>query len=183
MEAQSIAKTTSWAVDPAHSQIQFKVKHLLITTVTGSFKQFEATAETENDDFGTAKVTFTAHTASVDTGSEQRDQHLRSADFFNSEFYPEMSFVSTGMTRKNENSFEMQGNLTIRNITKPVTLNVEYAGMMKDPWGNMKAGFELSGKINRKEWELNWNAPLEAGGVLVADDVNLHAEIQLAKTA
>jgi len=176
-------KTTKWVIDPAHSEIQFKVKHMMITTVTGSFKEFKSEAETEGENFETAKVSFEANTASVFTNAEQRDAHLRSADFFDSENHPLMSFVSSTLEKIDDESWQLKGDLTIRGISKPVKLDVEFGGVGKDPWGNTKAGFSLNGKINRKDWGLNWNAALEAGGVLVSDDVRIYAEVQFAKQA
>ncbi len=176
-------KTTKWVIDPAHSEIQFKVKHMMITTVTGSFKEFKSEAETEGENFETAKVSFEANTASVFTNAEQRDAHLRSADFFDSENHPVMSFVSSTLEKIDDESWQLKGDLTIRGISKPVKLDVEFGGVGKDPWGNTKAGFSLNGKINRKDWGLNWNAALEAGGVLVSDDVRIYAEVQFAKQA
>ncbi len=173
---------TKWALDPAHSEIQFKVKHMMITTVTGAFKSFNAEVETEGDDFSTAQIGFSADTASVDTGNEQRDGHLRSGDFFDAETYPALSFKAGKLQPKGSgDDYQLTGELTIRDTTRPVTLDVEFGGVGTDPWGNTKAGFTLSGKINRKEWGLNWNAALEAGGVLVSDDVRLMGEIQLTK--
>lgn len=173
---------TKWALDPAHSEIQFKVKHMMITTVTGAFKSFNAEVETEGDDFSTAQIGFSADTASVDTGNEQRDGHLRSGDFFDAETYPALSFKAGKLQPKGSgDDYQLMGELTIRDTTRPVTLDVEFGGVGTDPWGNTKAGFTLSGKINRKEWGLNWNAALEAGGVLVSDDVRLMGEIQLTK--
>jgi polyisoprenoid-binding protein YceI len=174
--------TTKWTIDPAHSEIQFKVKHLMVTTVTGSFKKFEGGAETESDDFNDAKISFSADIASIDTGSSDRDNHLKTADFFELEKHPKLQFTSTSFKKKSDEDYELNGDLTIRGITKPVKLKVVYAGQAKDPWGNTKAGFELEGKINRKDWGLTWNAPLEAGGVLVSDEVRLLAEIQLVKS-
>lgn len=176
-------KTTKWVIDPAHSEIQFKVKHMMITTVTGSFKEFKSEAETEGENFETAKVSFEANTASVFTNAEQRDAHLRSADFFDSENHPVMSFVSSTLEKIDDESWQLKGDLTIRGISKPVKLDVEFGGVGKDPWGNTKAGFSLNGKINRKDWGLNWNAALEAGGVLVSDDVRIFCEIQYSKQA
>ncbi|MDF1559183.1 MAG: YceI family protein [Bacteroidales bacterium] len=176
-------ETTKWTIDPSHSEIQFKVKHMMITTVTGSFKEFSSEVETQSDDFSTAKIKFQAATASVFTNSDQRDEHLRSADFFDVEKYPELKFESTSLEKVDDESFTLNGNLTIRDITKPVKLDVEVGGIGKDPWGNLKAGFSLTGKINRKEWGLNWNAALEAGGVLVSDDVRIFCEVQYAKQA
>lgn len=171
--------TTKWVLDPAHSEIQFKVKHMMITTVTGSFDRFNVEVETEGDDFSTASIQFSAETASVNTGSEQRDGHLRSADFFDAENHEALVFKAKSYSPANN---QLQGDLTIKGITHPVTLEAEFGGIGQDPWGNTKAGFTLSGKINRKDWDLNWNAALEAGGVLVSDEVRLLGEIQLAKS-
>ncbi len=173
--------TTQWNIDPSHSQIQFKVKHLMITTVTGSFNAFDATVTTEGDDFTNANISFTAQTNSIDTGSEQRDTHLKSADFFDAENFPTLTFTSTGMEKKDSENFVLHGNMTIKDVTKPVTLDVEFGGLQKDPWGNAKAGFTLSGKVNRKEWNLNWNVALESGGLLVADEVRIICEVQVAQ--
>lgn len=170
--------TTKWVLDPAHSEIQFKVKHMMITTVTGHFDRFYVEVETEGDDFSTASIQFSAETASVNTGNEQRDGHLRSADFFDAENHATLAFKATSYDPANN---QLRGDLTIKGITHPVTLEAEFGGIGQDPWGNTKAGFTLSGKINRKDWELNWNAALEAGGVLVSDEVRLLGEIQLAK--
>lgn len=175
--------TTKWALDPSHSEIQFKAKHLMITNVTGSFGDINGTAETNGDDFSTAKISFSAQTKSVTTGNEQRDGHLKSPDFFDPEKFPEMKFESTQIDKKSENEFDMHGNLTIKGISKPVKLNVEHLGVQKDPWGNTKAGFSINGKINRLDWGLTWNAALEAGGVLVSEEIKIHSEVQLAKQA
>jgi polyisoprenoid-binding protein YceI len=174
--------TTTWALDAAHSEIQFKVKHMMISTVTGSFGKFDVKVETTGDDFSTADISFSAETASVNTGSEQRDGHLRGADFFDAEKFPAMSFKATSFKPTGNNGdYQLTGDLTIKDVTKPVNFEVEFGGIGKDPWGNTKAGFTLSGKINRKDWDLNWNAALEAGGLLVSDEVKLLGEIQLAK--
>lgn len=178
-----IMNKTKWVIDPAHSEIQFKVKHMMITTVTGTFKEFKSEVETEGDDFSTAKISFETNTASVFTNADQRDAHLRSADFFDAENFPVMSFVSSRLEKIDDESWQLKGDLTIRGVTKPAKLDVEVGGVGKDPWGNTKAGFSLNGKINRKDWGLNWNAALEAGGVLVSDDVRIFAEIQYAKQA
>jgi len=175
---------TKWVIDPAHSEIQFKVKHLMITTVTGSFTSYEADVETAGDDFATAKILVKINTSSVTTGSDQRDGHIKSPDFFDPEKYPVMTFKSTAIKKVDEKgSYEMAGDLTIKDITKPIRLAVEYSGKMKDPWGSMKAGFLISGKINRGNWNLSWNAALESGGVLVSDEVRIVCEVQLAKQA
>ena len=172
--------TNKWVLDPSHSEVQFKVKHLMITNVTGQFNVISAAIETEGDDFSNAHINFTADAGSVNTGSEQRDGHLKSPEFFDVENYPNISFESTGY---NSADGKVTGNLTIRNVTKPVSLDVEFSGTNKDPWGNEKAGFSLSGKINRTDFELNWNAALEAGGVLVSEDVKIAAEVQFVKQA
>lgn len=174
------ATTTKWAIDPAHSEVQFKVKHLMISTVTGSFKEFGAEAELEGDDLSNSRVSFWANTASIDTNSADRDKHLRSADFFDSENHPKLTFSSNG-AKGSGDRWKLTGDLTIKGVTKPVTLDVEWSGIAKDPWGNTKAGLNISGKIDRKEWGLNWNAALEAGGVLVSDEVRIQCEVQLAK--
>jgi polyisoprenoid-binding protein YceI len=170
-------------IDPAHSEIQFKVKHMMITTVTGSFKEFKSEVETEGLDFSTAKIGFEASAASVFTNAEQRDAHLRSADFFDAENFPVLSFVSSRLLKIDDETWQLTGNLKIKEVSRPVKLDVEFGGVGKDPWGNTKAGFSINGKINRKDWDLNWNAALEAGGVLVSDEVRIYAEVQYVKQA
>lgn len=172
---------TKWVLDTTHSEIKFKVRHMMITNVTGSFNELNASIEGFDDSFENATVEFIAQTSSVDTANEQRDGHLKSADFFDSEKYPEMKFASTKIVKKSDSDFEMHGNLTIKDVTKEVSLKVEFGGINKDPWGNMKAGFSVEGKINRKDFGLNWNAALETGGVLVSDEVKIMGEIQFAK--
>ncbi|MFY8108883.1 MAG: YceI family protein [Bacteroidia bacterium] len=172
-----------WVADPTHSEISFKVKHMMMTNVTGTFGQFSVDAETEAEDFSSAKVSFAAQIASINTGNEQRDGHLKSADFFDAEKNPELKFVSTSMTKKDDENYVLNGDLTIGEVTNSVSLDVEFGGINKDPWGNQKAGFSITGKINRKEFGLTWNAALETGGVLVSEDVKLAAEIQLVKIA
>jgi polyisoprenoid-binding protein YceI len=172
--------TTTWALDPTHSEVQFKVKHLMITNVTGSFTIVKASIETADDNFAHAKVSFSADAASITTHNEQRDGHLKSGDFFEPEKYPELKFEAADYTAA---AGKVIGNLTIKGISKPVTLDVEFHGTNKDPWGNEKAGFSLSGKISRKDWNLNWNAALESGGVLVSDEVRINAEVQFVKAA
>lgn len=172
--------TTKWVLDPTHSELQFKVKHLMISNVTGSFNVINATVDTDSGDFKKAAVSFTADVTSVDTGNDQRDGHLKQADFFDTEKFPSMSFdakeydASTG---------KITGDLTIKDVTKPVTLDVEFNGINKDPWGNEKAGFSLTGKINRKDFGLGFNAVLETGGALLSEDVRINAEVQLVKQA
>jgi polyisoprenoid-binding protein YceI len=172
---------TTWNLDPTHSEIGFKVKHLMITNVTGYFQSFSVTAETDGDDFSNARISFAAEVATVNTNNEQRDGHLRSADFFDAENHPKLTFTSARMEKADDDTFRLTGDLTIRGVAKPVTLTCEFGGIGKDPWGNTKAGFTLSGKLNRTDWNLTWNAPLETGGLLVSEEVRLFAEIQLVK--
>jgi polyisoprenoid-binding protein YceI len=175
---------TKWAVDPTHSEISFKVKHLMITNVKGVFKDFSASVSITDGNYVTSDVELTLHPASVDTGVSDRDNHLRSADFFDVEKYDRISFSGKGIEKADsDGNYVLNGDLTIKDITKPVKLNVEFAGVMKDPWGNEKAGYTITGKFNRKDWDLNWNAALEAGGVLVSDEVTLNSDIQLVKQA
>lgn len=172
--------TTKWALDPTHSEINFKVKHLMISTVTGSIGKFDLTLESDQEDFSDAKINFTADLNSINSNNEQRDGHLKSPDFFDTEKYPHMSFTSESVT-KNSNELIVKGNLTIKDVTKPVELKAELGGIGKDPWGNTKAGFSIDTKINREEFGLTWNAPLETGGVLVSNEVKILGEIQLVK--
>lgn len=179
MDTAETMATTKWALDASHSELKFKVRHMMITNVTGSFNEISVTMQ--GDDILTSKVEFAAKTGSINTGSEQRDVHLKNADFFESEKYPELKFVSTRFEKKSDNVYTMHGHLTVKDVTKEVALEVEHGGINKDPWGNMKNGFSINGKINRKDFGLNWNAPLETGGVLVSDEVKIMGEIQLAK--
>jgi polyisoprenoid-binding protein YceI len=172
----------NWIADASHTEVGFKVKHLMITNVKGNFGEYEVNATTEGDDFGKADISFSANTASVNTGNEQRDAHLRSADFFDSENFPQMTFKSTSVSGFDGSSdFQVHGDLTIRGQAHPVTLDVEFGGVANDPWGNTKAGFTLSTKINRKHWGLVWNAPTEAGGLLVSEDVKINIDLQLLR--
>lgn len=171
----------TWKIDPAHSEIQFKVKHLMITTVTGYFKKFDLTVETETEDFQTAKrIEFTADIDSIETNNEQRDAHLKSADFFDAAAQPQLSFIGKKYEADGDTA-TLQGDLTIRGTTKPMTLNVEFGGVVVDPYGQTKAGFTVTGKVSRKEFGLLWNSVTEAGHVVVSDEIKIHAEVQLVK--
>ncbi|HEY1023750.1 MAG TPA: YceI family protein [Sphingobacteriaceae bacterium] len=171
-----------WKLDPTHSEVQFKVKHLMISTVTGYFKQFDADVETAADDFSAAsKIEFTADISSIDTNNEQRDAHLKSEDFFNSAEFSQIRFE--GKKYEGNGEAKLHGDLTIKGVTKPVTVDVEFGGIVVDPYGQTKAGFTVSGKISRKEFGLTWNAVTEAGSVVVSDDIRINAEIQLVKQA
>jgi len=175
--------TTKWALDPTHSEINFKVKHMMISNVTGGFNKFDVSAETEGENFDNPKISFTADVNSVDTKNEQRDGHLKSPDFFDMEKFPQIKFEGTEYKKIDNENHQLNGNLTIKDVTKPVSLHIDFGGIAKDPYGNVKAGFTINGKINRKDFGLNWNAALEAGGVLVGEDLKIQSEIQLVKQA
>jgi len=174
---------TSWVIDPTHSEIQFKVKHLVISTVTGSFKTFEGTVETDGEDLTTANINFSADIASIDTNQAQRDEHLRSAEFFDAANHPKMTFTSSSLEKTGDDTYKLKGDLTMKGVTKPVVLDAEYGGAMTDFYGQNKAGFEITGKINRKDFGLTWSATTEAGGVVVGDEIKLAINIQLIKQA
>lgn len=174
---------TLWAIDPTHSEIQFKVKHLVISTVTGYFRSFEGALANAKEDFSDAKIHFSADIDSIDTNNEQRDGHLKSDDFFGAENFPKLTFESTSFTKTGEDTFDLVGNITIKGVTKEISLKAELGGMAVDPYGNQKAGFEINGKINRKEFGLSWDAVTEAGGVVVSDEVRLHLNVQINKQA
>lgn len=176
----TITKTT-WNIDQMHSEVQFKVKHLVISTVTGTFNKFEGSIESDSDDFDGAEASFALDVNSIDTNVADRDAHLKSDDFFNAEKYPQITFNGK-LTKVTKSNFKLIGPLTIRETTKEVELNVELGGTMVDGYGQTKAGFEISGVINRKEFGLNWSMVTEAGGVVVGDDVKLHLNIQVAKS-
>lgn len=176
---------STWTIDPMHSEIQFKAKHMVISTVTGSFLEFSGKMEKVSDDkanFEDSTISFEAKVDSIDTGVEQRDEHLRSNDFFEAEKYPTITFKSTSFKKNgSDDSYNMEGDLTIKGITKPISLKVEYGGTAVDMYGQTKAGFELNGKVNRQEFGLVWSVTTEEGAVIVSDDIRLVAELQLAK--
>ncbi len=176
-----MTNSTTWAIDPMHSEVQFKIKHLVISTVTGSFKKFDGKMVTEGNDFSNAQVNFTMDVKSIDTNQAQRDGHLQGNDFFESDLYPEIKFQSTSFTKENLNNYKMIGNLTIKGVTKPVALDVEYGGFEKDMYGNFKHGFEVTGKVNRREFGMTYNALTEAGGLTLGEDIKLSANIQVVK--
>lgn len=173
----------TYKIDVDHSDIMFKVRHLTISTATGYFKKFDATVESEKDDFTDAKVYFEADVDSVSTKNAERDAHLKSDDFFNAEKFPKITFKSTGIEKKGEGEYNLTGDLTIRDVTRPVSLNVEFTGKTKDPWGFERAGFEVTGKINRKDYGLKWSAVTEAGGLVVDDIVKLQMNVEFVKQA
>ncbi len=173
----------TYKIDAMHSEITFKVKHLMISTVTGSFSRFDATIESEKEDFTDATVSFNAEVDSISTGNDQRDGHLKGEDFFDAAKYPALAFTSTSFKKIDGSDYELTGDLTIKDVTKPVTLTVEYGGTMTDFYGQFKAGFEISGKINRKDFGLTWSAVTEAGGIVVSDDIKLVLSVQMVKQA
>jgi polyisoprenoid-binding protein YceI len=172
---------SNYKIDPSHSEVTFKVKHLMISTVTGQFADFDASFQSESSDFSDAKINFNASIASLSTNNAQRDEHLKSPDFFDASSHPKLEFVSTSINKLDDSNYELHGDLNLRGVSKPITLKVEYAGGMTDPYGQEKHGFEISGKINRKEFGLNWSAVTEAGGIVVSDDVKIAVNAQFIK--
>lgn len=170
---------TKWVLDPTHSELTFKVKHLMISNVKGEFRKFDATVLSDGEDFSNAQVSATIEASSVDTNNNDRDNHLRSDDFFGADEHPQLTFESTELSKLDEDNYRLKGLLQIKGVKNEIMLDVDFGGLMTDPYGNKKAGFTANGKINRKDWGLNWNAALETGGVLVSDEVRLTAEVQL----
>jgi polyisoprenoid-binding protein YceI len=174
---------TKWVLDRSHSEIEFKVRHMMISNVGGSFQEFTADVETEDDDFESVKVHFEIGVNSINTNNEQRDQHLKSPDFFDAANHPKIIFDSTKFEKTGGGNYKLHGNLTIRETTKPVSFDVEYGGTINDPWGNVRAGFTLEGKVNRKEYGLHWSALTETGGLVAGDDVKFTAGVEFVKQA
>ncbi|MGS2739148.1 YceI family protein [Sinomicrobium sp. M5D2P17] len=174
-------KKTTWSIDPAHSEVQFKVKHLVISTVTGQFTSFSGGLETDGEGFENTKAVFEADADSISTNNKDRDTHLKSGDFFDADTHPQLTFVSNGFKKTGEDTYEITGDITIRGNTKPIVLKAEYGGTMVDPYGNTKAGFEVTGKLNRKEFGLEWNGVTETGGIVVGDEVKLLLNLQYVK--
>ncbi|HXP48799.1 MAG TPA: YceI family protein [Bacteroidia bacterium] len=173
---------TKWGIDLAHSEVGFKIKHLMVANVRGTFKEYDASIYTTGDNFANAEIDFWLNPASINTNEEKRDAHLKSAEFFDVENFKEINFTGNTIEKKDDNGrFSLYGELTMKGIKKQIELDVDFGGMVKDPWGNQKAIFTVTGKINRKDWGLNWNATMETGGVLVGEDVWITCEIQLTK--
>lgn len=170
---------TKWVIDASHSELGFRVKHLMISNVKGEFRKFSA--EIDGEDFTKSPIKVIIDASSIYTNDDSRDGHLKSADFFDTENYSEIVFTGSSFQKLDESNYKLIGQLTIKGVNKSVALDVEFGGINKDPWGNEKAAFAISGKINRKDWGLNWNAALETGGVLVSDEVRIHAEVQFVK--
>lgn len=174
--------TTKWVLDPSHSEVEFKVKHMMISTISGKFTKFDADLQTEDEDFMTAKVSFTVDTDSITTNNEQRDGHLKASDFLDTSNFPKIKFVATKYENvDNDGSYEVYGDLTIRGVTKQVKLDAEFGGVIKDPWGNTRAGVTVSGKINRKEFGVQFHAVTETGGIVVGDEVRIHVALEFIK--
>lgn len=175
------ATKTLWKIDPMHSEVQFKVKHLVISTVTGSFGSYDGNIEAEGEDFKNAKATFTADIDSISTNNKDRDKHLKSDDFFNAEAYPQLRFESTNFDKIGDGKYKVNGELTIRDVTKEIELDVVHGGTVGDQYGQTKAGFEIEGIINRKEFGLTWSAVTEAGNVVVGDEIKLQLNVQFVR--
>lgn len=174
---------TKWALDTTHSELHFKVRHLMVSNVSGHFKKFDATVETQGEDISTAKVHFTADIDSISTNNEQRDAHLKTGDFFDAEHHPQMTFESSRMEKINDEQYRMHGSLTMRGVSKDVVLNVEFGGIAQDPWGNTRSGFGITGKINRKDFGVSFGMVSETGNVLLGDDVSISANVEFVKEA
>ena len=172
---------TIWKVDPVHSKVIFSVSHMVISEVSGRFNDFEATIVQTKDDLSDSKLIATIKTKSIDTDNEGRDKHLRSADFFDVEKYPEMTFTSKSFEKTGKDTYKITGDLTMHGATKPVVLETKFNGTMNDPWGNTKAGFKAETKVNRKDFNIVWNKTLEVGGLLVGDEVEITINIEMAK--
>lgn len=175
---KKIMSVTRWSLDTAHSELSFRVKHLMISNVKGIFNLFSVEI---GEDFPSSKINVSVKTSSISTNNKDRDNHLRSADFFDAEQFPEMTFEGISLLKKSDEAYILEGNLTIKDVTKKISIGVDVGGVSKDPWGNEKLGFSIKGKINRKDFGLNWNATLETGGVLVSDEVKIEGELQFAK--
>lgn len=172
----------TYVLDPSHSQVGFIARHAMVTKVRGTFNEVDGTATFDGSNPSSSSLTVAIKTASVDTRNEGRDAHLQSADFFDAETYPEITFVGTGFAVSGD-VLEVTGDLTIRGVTKPVTVPFEFQGAATDPFGNQRVGFEGSVVVNRKDWDLTWNAALETGGVLVSEKVTLELEVSAIKQA
>jgi len=177
----TIFAQTKWNFDFAHSEVGFSVTHMLISETDGFFKDYTGSIVTTGDNFENAQINFEAKTASIFTDNEKRDKHLASPDFFDAEKYPTLTFVSTSFTKVDDKNYKLVGNLTIKEVTKEVTLDVKYNGTINDPWGNTRAGFKVSGEVDRFTYGLTWNAALETGGLVVSKEVDLNIKIELIK--
>ncbi len=179
--AGAVQAQTTWVVDPVHSKVNFSVAHLVISEVDGTFKVFEGSMQAAKDDFTDARISFTIDATSINTDNDKRDGHLKSEDFFYVEKYPEISFVSTSFRQTSANNYELKGNLTMRGVTKPVTLAVKYGGQVVGPYGNTRAGFRVSGTLNRLDYGIAWNSKTEHGSLVVGEEVEINIKLELIK--
>ncbi len=170
--------TIKWSIDPVHSQIQFSARHMVISKIRGEFEQFESWLETQGEEMTDAEAFFSAVTGSVNTGNKMRDDHLRSESFFKSEQFPNLTFKSTAIEKKNETDYVLKGDMTIRDVTKPIELAVEFGGIVTDPYGLRRAGFSISGKLNRKDYGMTYNDLIETGGAVVSDEIKLDLHVE-----
>lgn len=178
----SLLAQTKWKIDASHSNVGFEVEHMVISTVEGEFKKYEGAIESNGEDFTNAKINFTIDIASISTDNDQRDKHLKSDDFFNAEKFPVMTFSGKSMKLVEGNNWKLIGDLTIREITKEVALDVKFRGLVIDPWENTRIGFKISGDVNRFDYNLKWNSVLEAGGLIVSENVDLILDLELIKS-
>jgi len=180
METNEVATKTKWSIDQAHSEISFKVRHLMISHVKGTFKTFDASIYTIGKDFRTIEVDLWIDASSINTGDTKRDEHLKSPDFFDVEKFKQITFTSSTIEKSDEDgNHELWGELTMMGITQNIKLNLQLGGILNDPWGNERAGFTVTGKINRSNWGLTWNSPIESGGLMVSDEISISCEVEL----
>ena len=178
---EEVTKSQLWKIDEVHSKIRFSARHMVISEVEGQFNNFDFSLENEGDDLTTSQIELTIDTNSIDTRNDDRDNHLRSADFFEVKKYPEIKFKSTSIKKINNEKYRLMGDLTIRNITRPIELDVTYGGQIKDPWGNTRAGFNVRGNLNRFDYGLKWNKLIETGGAVVGKNININCDIEIIK--
>lgn len=180
MKTTNVEAKTKWSIDQAHSEISFKVRHLMISHVKGVFKAFDASIYTTGKDFRTAEVDLWIDASSINTGDSKRDEHLKSPDFFDVKNFKQISFTSSTIEKSDaEGNHELWGELTMMGITQNIKLNLQLGGVLNDPWGNERAGFTVTGKINRSNWGLTWNSPIESGGLMVSDEITISCEVEL----
>lgn len=174
---------TKWSFDPAHTSVEFEISHMVLTDVTGKFQSFEGQVLADQEDFSDARIEFRINTGSINTENERRDKHLRSADFFDVEKYPQITFKSYSLKKTEGNRYILKGEITMHGVSRDITLDVVFNGTATDPWGNFKAGFRVSGTLNREEFGLTWNTPLENGDLLLGKEVAIICRVQLVKSS
>jgi polyisoprenoid-binding protein YceI len=175
------AQETKWGFDASHSNVRFAVAHMVISEVEGNFGEYTGNVTTTNSDFSDAKVNFTIKVTSIDTDDEKRDEHLRNEDFFDVEKYPEIKFVSKKLVKTDENKYDVIGDFTMMGVTKEITMKAKYNGTVNDPWGNTKAGFKVTGTIDRSDWGLKYNSTLDTGGLMIGNEVDIVCNFELVK--